>query len=71
MKTKGATAEVFLTAFRTLKKEEQDIFLTSLMKDEALREDMIDIAIAAKRSKEKGRPFKEFLAETEKKVSHR
>lgn len=64
MKTKGATAEVFLTAFKTLKKEEQDIFLTSLLKDKALREDLIDIAIAEKRSKEKGRPFREFLAET-------
>ena len=37
MKTTGATAEVFLTAFKTLPKKEQDIFLTKLMKEKRLR----------------------------------
>lgn len=63
MKTKGATAEVFLTAFKTMPKKEQDIFLTKLMKEKRLREDLIDIAIAESRAKDKGRPFRDFLKE--------
>ena len=63
MKTKGATAEVFLTAFKTMPKKEQDIFLTKLMKEKRLREDLIDIAIAESRAKDKGRPFRNFLKE--------
>ena len=63
MKTKGATAEVFLTAFKTMPKKEQDIFLTKLMKEKRLREDLIDIAIAETRAKDKGRPFRDFLKE--------
>lgn len=63
MKTKGATAEVFLTAFKTLAKKEQDIFLSEILKDKKLREDLIDISIAESRSKDKGRPFRDFLKE--------
>ena len=63
MKTKGATAEVFLTAFKTLPKKEQDIFLSEILKDNRLREDLIDIAIAESRAKDKGKPFREFLKE--------
>lgn len=32
MGAKGATAEVFLTAFKTLPQKEQDIFLSSILK---------------------------------------
>lgn len=53
MKTKGATAEVFLTAFRTLTRKEQDIFLSTILKDKRLREDLIDIAIAEGRARDK------------------
>lgn len=63
MKTKGAKAEVFLTAFRTLPREEQNIFLTEVLKDKRVREDLIDIAIAESRLKDKSRPFKDFLEE--------
>lgn len=63
MKTKGATAEVFLTAFKTLPKLEQDIFFAKLMKEKSLREDLIDIAISESRAKDKGRPFRDFLKE--------
>ncbi|MBI5191721.1 MAG: hypothetical protein HZA22_13765 [Nitrospirae bacterium] len=66
MKTSGATAEVFLSAFKTMKKEEQDIFLTKLLKDKSLREDLIDIAIVYEREGDKRRPFREFLAVTAK-----
>jgi hypothetical protein len=61
MKTKGAAAEVFLAAFKTLPRKEQDIFLSEMLKDSRLREDLIDIAIAESRTKDKGRPFREFL----------
>ncbi len=61
MRAQGATAEIFLTAFKTLTKKEQDIFLSEVMKDKKLREDVIDIAIAEGRSKDRGRLFRDFL----------
>jgi len=63
MKTKGATAEVFFTAFKTLPKMEQDLFFAKLMKEKRLREDLIDLSIAESRAKDKGRPFRDFLKE--------
>jgi len=63
MRTKGATAEGFLTAFRALARKEQDIFLSAILKDKRLREDLIDIAIAESRAKGKSRPFRDFLKE--------
>lgn len=61
MRAQGATAEVFLTAFKTLTKKEQDIFLSEVLKDKKIREDMIDIAIAQSRLGDKGRSFRDFL----------
>ena len=61
MRAQGATAEVFLTAFRTLTKKEQDIFLSEVLKDKKIREDMIDIAIAQSRSKGASRSFRDVL----------
>ncbi len=61
MRSGGATAEVFLTAFKTLSRKEQDIFLSKVVKDRKLREDLIDIAIAEGRSRDKSRPFRAFL----------
>ena len=61
MKTYGMTAEVFLTAFKTMPKKEQDIFFSKIIKDVRLREDLTDIAIAESRAKDKGRPFTDFL----------
>ncbi len=63
MSLKGATAEVFLMAFKTLPKKEQDIFLSTILKDKRLREDLIDIAIAESRAKDKSRPFRDFIKE--------
>ena len=65
MKASGAAAEVFLTAFRTLPKREQNAFLSEILKDSNLREDVMDIAIAESRAKDKGRRFKDFLREHE------
>jgi hypothetical protein len=63
MKAEGMTAEVFWTAFRTLPKKEQDVFLGKMMKDRRLREDLIDIAIAQERSGDRARPFRTVLKE--------
>ncbi len=63
MGAKGATAEVFLAAFKTLPQKEQDVFLSSILKDKRVREDLIDIAIAESRTKDKSRPFRDFLKE--------
>ena len=65
MRPQEATAKVFLTAFKTLTKKEQDIFLSEVMKDKKLREDLIDIAIAEYRSRDKSRLCRDFL-ETQK-----
>ena len=56
-----ATAEVFLTAFKALPSKERSSFLTKLLNNNALREDIIDIAVAFKRSREKTKPFRGFL----------
>jgi hypothetical protein len=61
MKASGMTAEVFLTAFRTLPKREQDVFLGEMLKDRRLREDLIDIALAEERSGEWAKPFRAVL----------
>jgi hypothetical protein len=61
MSAKGATAEVFLAAFKSMARKEQDIFLTNILKDKRVREDLIDIAIAESRAKDKSRPFRDFL----------
>lgn len=61
MKAQGATAEVFLTAFKTLPRKEQDIFLSAVMKDKKLREDLMDIAVAESRARDKSRSFRDFL----------
>ncbi len=63
MKSSGMTAEVFLTAFRTLKRTEQDAFFGEMLKDRRLREDLIDIAIAEERSRDKAKPFRQVLKE--------
>ena len=64
MKTQGMTAEVFLTAFKAMPKKEQNIFLSKIVKDSRLREDLIDIAIAENRAKDGGRSFREFLKDS-------
>ena len=56
-----ATAEVFLTAFKALPAKERSTFITKLLKDSSLREDILDIAIANKRSQEKTKSFRSFL----------
>jgi DNA-directed RNA polymerase specialized sigma24 family protein len=55
-----ATAEVFMTAFKSLPVRERSTFLKKLLEDNSLREDIMDIAVATKRSHEKTKPFRVF-----------
>ena len=56
-----ATAEIFMTAFKALPAKERSTFLAKLLQDNSLREDIIDIATAIKRGREKTKPFRGFL----------
>ena len=56
-----ATAEIFMTAFKALPVKERNTFLTKLLNDNSLREDIVDVALAIKRSHEKTKPFRDFL----------
>ncbi len=66
MTAKQATVQVFLTAFRALPKDEQSAFLFTIIKDSHLNEDVIDLAIAVKRSSEKTKRFGSFLRHIDK-----
>ena len=61
MTAKQATAQVFLTAFRALPRQEQNAFLFTIVKDHSFREDVIDLAIAVKRSAEKCKNLHTFV----------
>jgi hypothetical protein len=66
MTARQATAEVFLTAFRALPKHEQNAFLFTIVKDRYFREDVIDLAIAVKRSAERCRNLGSFIKDLRK-----
>ena len=59
------TAEVFLAAFKSLPDEAQGEFLVSLLEDEEMREDIMDIAVIIARRNEPHRPLREILAESQ------
>jgi len=61
MTTTQATAEVFLTAFRALPKQEQSAFLFTIVNDHSFGKDVIDLAIAVKRSGEKCKKLHTFI----------
>jgi len=54
MKKGEATAELFFTAFKSLKAEVREAFLERIINDRALREDFIDSALIEKAKKVKG-----------------
>jgi hypothetical protein len=60
-----ATAEVFWMAFRALPRGEQHSVLARMMDDQALRYDLIDIALMEERRDEPERPFREYLGEVQ------
>jgi hypothetical protein len=71
MKTKTrsatATAEIFLTAFQSLPKVEQQEVVSRLASDEEFREDLLDIAVCEERRHEPTRPFRTYLEERSRK----
>lgn len=56
-----ALAEVFLTALRSLPKAGRDRILLGLVKDRALRRDLMDLATIEERKNEPSRPFRDYL----------
>ncbi len=58
-----ALADVFLTAFRSLPKSGRDRILLGLVKDKALRRDLMDLAVIEERETEPTRPFRDYLRE--------
>jgi len=66
MTSTEATSEVFLTAFRALKKRDREAVLEKLLRDKEVVEDLIDIAIIEQRRKEPSRRLDEYLANKRK-----
>lgn len=56
-----ATAEVFYRAFSSLKENEKELFLQKLLKNDELKEDLIDVIIAESRKDEESEDFDEFI----------
>ena len=56
MKANQATAEVFFTAFKTLKRNEKSAFLEKVISDPELRGDLFDIVLIEEAKKIKGKP---------------
>ncbi len=68
MKASQATAEVFFTAFKALRKKEKEAFLEKVISDSTLREDLIDIALIEEAKKVKGKSIsaKDYFARRHK-----
>jgi hypothetical protein len=66
MTSTEATSEIFLTAFRALKKQEREAILEKLLKDKDIVENLIDIVIIEQRRKEPSRRLDEYLADKRK-----
>ena len=62
MSSAEATAEVFLTALKALPRAERDAVLVRIARDNAMRRDLMDLALIAERRREPSRPFREYLA---------
>ena len=67
MTTTEATAEVFLTAFRALKKKEKVAVLERLMKEERALEDLRYAVIVDERKREPRISLNDYLAEKARK----
>ncbi len=58
-----ATAEVFITALKSLSKKERNHVILRIAEEKELREDLLDLSLIAKRKNEPSRPFREYLSE--------
>ena len=63
MKTTESRAEIYLMALQSLSKAEKKAVIARLLEDESLWEDILDIATIRQRQGERGRPFRDYLAE--------
>jgi hypothetical protein len=61
MSTSQATAEVFVTAFKTLKRRERDAVMERMLTDGELREQLVDTLALEARRHEKRSPFRHVL----------
>jgi len=59
-------AEVFIQAFKSLRKQDRDAFFEKLLEIKEYKEDMIDLAILESRKNEPRRPLREYLAKKKK-----
>ncbi len=57
-----AMAEVFWTAFDALRPMEKQAVPRRLLQDEALRQDLLDLATIASRKSEPAHPLRKYLA---------
>ena len=62
-KASTATAEVFLTAFRAMSRKERKAVIAGIAEQDDCREDLLDLAVIARRRHEPSRPLRQYLAE--------
>ena len=55
-----------MTALRALPKKEREAVLARIANEPDMREDLIDLALVAKRRREPSRPFRRYLAEKQR-----
>lgn len=60
-------SEIVWMAFQSLSKKDKARVISRLLQDSEFMEDLMDIAVATKRSNEPVRPFEEYLAEDREK----
>lgn len=65
--TTEATAEVFWTAFRALRKKGKKAVVEKLLRDKDFKKDLVDTVIIEQRQKEPSRSLDEYLADQRKK----
>ena len=66
MKAVESRAEVYVIALQSLSKSEKEAVIARLLDDPELREDILDLALIRQRQGEPSRPFREYLAEKER-----
>lgn len=69
MKPAQSRAEIYLMALESLSKVERRAVITRLLEDDSLREDILDLALIQQRQGESSRPFRDYMAEREKRGS--
>ena len=74
MTVRQATAEVFLTAFKALSRQEQEVILIRVAEDRKLRpllEDITDRLVIKEELDKPSRPLREYIKDRERKEQER